>query len=98
MADSEYAQQGAMRQRAPGEGAVVNRQFIVLDNATGQPPNLEQIALKEDWAKVLVYCDMDGFATMEDGSLILMDECGTYAYCPPDRFRVVWANGLEGAR
>ncbi len=50
-----------------------------------------QIALKEDWAKHLVYCDMDGFVVNEYGELILMDECGNYA-CPPDlsRFKLEW--------
>jgi len=60
----------------------------VIDKKTGTYPNLEEIALNEDWASNLMYCDMDGFALFEDGNLILMDECGHYAYCPVDRFEV----------
>lgn len=33
--------------------------FRVL-NPDGSVPDLEQIALNEDWAKDLMYCDMDG--------------------------------------
>jgi hypothetical protein len=39
-----------------------------------------------------IYCDMEGFAILEDGTLILVDECGSFAYCPPDRFQVVKAD------
>ena len=28
------------------------------------------------------------FLINEDGNLLLMDECGNYAYCPEDRFQV----------
>ena len=41
--------------------------FKVLDTKTDKPPNLEKIALKEDWAKGLIYCDMQGFL------LVMMD-------------------------
>lgn len=61
----------------------------VIDLQTGEYPDLEKIALNEDWAKHLIYCDMDGFCITEDGKLILLDECGNYAYCPRDRFKVV---------
>ncbi len=63
-------------------------EFTVIDNNTGKYPDLWEIALKEEWAKGLVYCDMDGFAILEDGNLILMDECGNYAFCPGGRFTV----------
>ena len=63
--------------------------FTVIDNTTGEYPNLERIALKEDWAKGLIYCDMEGFALDESGNLVLMDECGNMAYCPADRFTVI---------
>ena len=63
--------------------------FDVIDRKTGKYPDLEQIALNEDWAKRLIYCDMEGFAMLEDGNLILLDECGNYEYCPPDRFEAV---------
>ena len=64
--------------------------FSVIDKKTGKSPDCYEIALKEDWAKHLCYCDMDGFAITEDGTLILLDECGEFAYCPADRFTVIW--------
>lgn len=62
--------------------------FTVIDKKTGQYPDLWDIALHEDWAKNLMYCDMDGFAILEDGNLILMDECGRFEYCPEGRFEI----------
>ena len=62
--------------------------FDVIDTQTGQYPDLEKIALNEEWADHLVYCDMDGFAITEAGCLILMDECGNIAYPPEGRFSV----------
>jgi hypothetical protein len=41
--------------------------FTVTDNQTGASPDLKAIALQEDWAKHLMYCDMDGFTVSEDG-------------------------------
>lgn len=63
--------------------------FRVIDNKTGKEPDLEKIALEEDWAKNLIYCDMEGFAIEEDGTLLLLDECNSMAYCPEGRFKVV---------
>lgn len=60
--------------------------FTVIDTKTGEYPDLWEIALKEEWAKSLCYCDMEGFAVEEDGTLFLMDECGRYEYAPEDRF------------
>lgn len=62
--------------------------IIVTDKKTGEYPNTEQIALKEEWAKHLLYCDIDGFAIDEDGQLLLIDDCNNIAYCPLDRFNV----------
>ena len=64
--------------------------FHVIDKKTGREADPYKIALKEDWAKGLIYCDMEGFAIEEDGTLILLDECGRHAYCPDGRFTVVW--------
>lgn len=64
--------------------------FTVIDKKTGEYPDLWKIALEEDWAKSLMYCDMEGFAIEEDGTLILLDECGNHEYCPADRFEVVY--------
>lgn len=66
------------------------KKFTVIDTHTGEYPNLWSIARRCKWAKHLMYCDMEGFALTEDGTLILMDECGGIAYCPPDRFEIVW--------
>lgn len=63
--------------------------FTVVDKKTGEYPDLWDIALKEEWAKGLMYCDMEGFAIEENGMLILLDECGRHAYCPEDRFEIV---------
>ena len=63
--------------------------FDVIDVTTNQYPNLKQIALSEEWAKELNHCDMEGFHIDEDGTLCLADDCGAYAYCPHDRFRIV---------
>lgn len=60
--------------------------FNVRDPQTGNYPDLEKIALTEEWAKDLMYCDMDGFIIDEDGQLILMDDCGNFRYCPEGRF------------
>ncbi len=62
--------------------------FCVIDNLTGKEPNLCEIALHEEWAKDLCYCDMEGFAIDQYGYLILMDECGKHVYCPDGRFKV----------
>lgn len=62
--------------------------FDVVDTKTGEYPDLEKIALKEDWAKHLMYCDMEGFAIEEDGTLLLLDECGRQACCPVGRFEI----------
>lgn len=63
--------------------------FKVIDKKTGKEADSYKIALKEDWAKCLVYCDIEGFALTEDGVLVLMDECGNVAYCPDNRFEVI---------
>lgn len=73
--------------------------FRVIDKKTGEYPDVQNIALTEDWAKGLVYCDIEGFFIGEDGMLILADECGSYACCPPDRFEIVWeSEGEEGLK
>lgn len=64
--------------------------FRVMDNKTGKEADPYEIALHEEWAQGLVYCDMEGFAITEDGDLVLMDECGTCVYCDPERFKVVF--------
>lgn len=63
-------------------------EFEVIDNRTGGYPDCEKIALTEEWAKHLIYCDIDCFAITEDGDLILIDDCNNVAYPPSDRFTV----------
>ena len=62
--------------------------FDVVDTTTGKYPDWERIAKEEDWAKGLVYCDIDGIAIQEDGSLILLNECRNCVSCPQDRFEI----------
>ena len=62
--------------------------FTVVDTETGKQPDTEKIALEEDWARDLIYCDIEGFAIEEDGTLLLLDETGRWVYCPPKRFKV----------
>jgi hypothetical protein len=64
-------------------------EFKVIDKKTGKEADIGEIALKEDWAKSLMYCDMQGFAITEDNHLILLDECGKYEFCPSDRFEII---------
>jgi hypothetical protein len=64
-------------------------QFTVIDTKTGQYPDLEKIALTEEWAKGLIYCDVEGFYIGEDGTLVLVDDCSNMAYPPKDRFEVI---------
>lgn len=64
--------------------------FTVIDKLTGEYPDTEKIAQTEEWAKGLIYCDIEGFFIGEDGYLILADECGNSVYCPNDRFDIVW--------
>ncbi len=63
--------------------------FRVIDNNTGKEADPYLIALHEEWAKDLMYCDMDQFYIGEDGELILADECGGFKYCDRERFKVV---------
>lgn len=66
--------------------------FDVIDKTTGLKPDLRKIALEEDWAKNLIYCDMDGFMFDQDGSLYLVDDCNNLASCPEGRFEVTFKN------
>lgn len=63
-------------------------EFEVIDLRTGKYPDLERIALREKWAKGLIYCDMEGFLLGEDGTLYLADECNNYVVCPHNRFSI----------
>ena len=64
--------------------------FTVIDMKTGKEADEYEIALHEDWAKHLCYCDMEGWAIEGDGTLLLVDECGRFEYADRERFKVVW--------
>ena len=64
--------------------------FTVIDTKTGKEADEYEIALHEDWAKHLCYCDMEGWAIENDGTLLLVDKCGRFAYADRERFKVVW--------
>ena len=76
-------------------GTLVEFPFCVFDKKKNKEVDCYKIALKEDWAKCLCYCDMEGFAITQDGMLILLDECGRYTYCPDNRFKVVAETRLK---
>ena len=76
-------------------GTLVEFPFCVFDKKKNKEADCYKIALKEDWAKCLCYCDMEGFAIAQDGMLILLDECGKYTHCPDNRFKVVAEAQLE---
>jgi hypothetical protein len=46
--------------------------------------------LNEAWASGLCYSDLDGFALMQDGSLVLLDECGHFVYVPDGKFSIIF--------
>lgn len=62
--------------------------FKVIDKRTGLEADADTIVLVEDWAREVWYTNLEGFAVLEDGRLILMDDCGHSAYCPLNRFEV----------
>jgi hypothetical protein len=64
--------------------------FTVIDTKTGKEADTYNIALHEDWAKHLCYCDMEGWAIEDDGTLLLVDECGRFEYADRERFKVKW--------
>ena len=82
-----------VRSVVEGVPSVNPSRFHVIDKQTGKEADPSEIALKEDWAKGLCYCDMEGFAIEEDGTLLLLDECGRHEYCDHDRFEVIWDEG-----
>ena len=63
-------------------------EFTVIDKITGKEADVERIALTEEWAKGIIYCDMEGFAITDEGCLVLLDECGHFEYCDERRFEV----------
>lgn len=65
--------------------------FIVMDRSTGcevdvNSSEFKSEVLHSDWSKDLTWT---GFALLPDGTLVLLDEYGSYVYCPDGRFEVV---------
>jgi hypothetical protein len=69
--------------------------FHIIDKKTGKRADTYRIPLKEEWAKDLMWADMEGFAVLEDGRLFLLDECGGCVECPMGRFDVVWEKDAQ---
>ena len=62
--------------------------FKVIDTKTGKEPTsrvIDNIAKK---GGLMIY-DIDQFFVGEDGSLVLVDDCGKMTYCDTTRFKVV---------
>jgi len=62
--------------------------FHVIDTKTGKEPTsrvIDNIAKKGG----LMIMDIDQFFVGEDGSLVLVDDCGRATYCDTKRFKVV---------
>lgn len=62
--------------------------FKVIDTKTGKEPTsrvIDNIAKRGG----LMPMDIDQFFVGEDGSLILVDDCGNSTYCDATRFKVV---------
>lgn len=62
--------------------------FHVIDTKTGKEPTsrvIDNIAKKGG----LMVMDIDQFFVGEDGSLVLVDDCGRMTYCDTKRFKVV---------
>ncbi len=65
-----------------------NMTFKIIDNNTGKEPTakvIDNIAIEGG----LVRNDIEQFYVGEDGSLILVDDCGNITYCDATRFKVV---------
>lgn len=61
--------------------------FRIIDRKTGKEPTqrvIDNIAKKQG----LMLADIDQFAVCEDGQIILLDDCGRFAYCDMSRFEV----------
>lgn len=67
--------------------------FYIIDKRTGKEPIFDHNHIfKEKWFKEsgLIGCDIDGWYISEDGTLVLVDDCGKVAYPPIDRFDIVY--------
>jgi hypothetical protein len=67
--------------------------FHVIDKRTGKEPIFDHNHIfKEKWFKEsgLIWCDIECWYISEDGTLVLVDDCGKVAYPPIDRFDIVY--------
>lgn len=70
--------------------------FKIIDKKTGKEPTervIDNIARKGH----LITMDIDQFAVCEDGSIILLDDCGNITYLSLDRFEIRIENPLENS-
>ena len=77
-----------MAMKALGRMKEHKNTFHVIDKTTGEEVSSD--VLEELSDKCLFSHDIDGFAVMENGTILLVDSCGLTAYCDSDRFEVVW--------
>lgn len=61
--------------------------FRVIDTKTGKEPTSRVIDNLAKKGGLLIF-DIDQFFVGEDGSLILMDDCGNVTYVDTKRFKV----------
>ncbi len=59
---------------------------VLLKN--GDIPDIEQIAQNFEWAKSLMWMDMECFLIDENGNVYLSDEMGSFVWADQDMFRV----------
>lgn len=60
-------------------------QIRIIDTTTGKEPTDEVIEKIAKENKLQLF-DIDGFGINEDGQIILMDDCGNYAFADNTRF------------
>ena len=68
--------------------------FKVIDIKTGKEPTsrvIDNIAKKGG----LMWMDIDQFFVGEDGSIILVDDCGNSTYCDTTRFKAATESEVE---
>ena len=58
----------------------------IIDKKTGKEPT-ERVIYNIAKKGGLMTMDIDQFAVLEDGHIILTDDCGNVTYCDMDRFR-----------
>ena len=69
--------------------------FQVLDTKTMKEVNLDDLtALARN--NNLMEFDLEGFALQEDGTLLLCDECGRFAYVPREEKYIIRAKERFG--